>query len=161
MTDFRIGHGYDVHRLVPGRALILGGVDIPFRLGLEGHSDADVLLHSLADAMLGACAMRDIGYHFPDTDDRYKDISSIILLEKTYTLIKERGYTLGNADITVIAQAPRLSPYIDMMRNNIAAALKTDISWISVKATTEEHMGFTGSSEGIASHAVVLLSYDI
>ena len=153
----RIGHGYDVHRLVEGRKLILGGVQIEHTLGLLGHSDADVLTHALMDAMLGALALGDIGKHFPDTDQRYKGIDSRELLRHTAKLIAEKGWQLGNADMTIIAQAPKMAPHIQTMRENIAADLNTDIDNISVKATTEEKLGFTGSGEGIAARAVVLL----
>lgn len=153
----RIGHGYDVHRLVPGRKLILGGVEIPFELGLEGHSDADVLVHAIMDALLGAAALGDIGLHFPDTDPRYKGISSIILLEKVGELLREKGYEPGNIDATIIAQKPKLRPYIDEMRKHVAAALDMSVEDVSVKATTEEGLGFTGTQEGISSHAVCLI----
>ena len=153
----RIGHGYDVHRLVEGRSLILGGVRIPFEKGLDGHSDADVLTHAVMDAMLGAAAMGDIGKLFPDTDDRYLGADSIALLREVDRRLTEAGYRLGNLDVTVIAQRPKLAPYINQMRQNLAAALRTELQNISVKATTEEHLGFTGSGEGIAAHAVCLL----
>ena len=153
----RIGEGYDVHRLVQERKLILGGVEIPYEKGLLGHSDADALLHALMDAMLGALALGDIGKHFPDTDPRYKGIDSRELLRHTAALIKEKGWQLGNADMTIIAQAPKMAPHIQTMRENIAADLDTDIDNISVKATTEEKLGFTGAGEGIAARAVVLL----
>jgi len=154
----RIGHGYDAHRLVTGRKLILGGVDVPHDLGLDGHSDADVLVHALMDAMLGAAALGDIGKLFPDSDAAYKGIDSMILLKEVTRVIGEKGYALGNADCTIIAQKPKLAPYLPQMRRNIADVLGVDIDCISVKATTEERMGFTGSCEGIASHAVVLLT---
>ncbi len=154
----RIGSGYDVHRLTDGRKLILCGVDIPFEKGLLGHSDADVALHALMDAMLGAAAMGDIGRHFPDTEDRYKGISSLELLKRTAAIIDEAGYRLANADVTIIAQRPRISPYIQEMRANIAGALGMDISNISVKATTTERLGFTGREEGIAAQAICLLN---
>ena len=153
----RIGHGYDVHRLVEGRSLILGGVRIPFEKGLDGHSDADVLTHAVMDALLGAAAMGDIGKLFPDTDDRYLGADSIALLREVDRRLTEAGYRLGNLDATIIAQRPKLAPYIAQMRRNIADALRTDIGNISVKATTEERLGFTGSGEGIAAHAVCLL----
>ena len=153
----RIGHGYDVHRLVEGRALILGGVRIPFEKGLDGHSDADVLTHAVMDALLGAAAMGDIGKLFPDTDDRYLGADSIALLREVDRRLTEAGYRLGNLDVTVIAQRPKLAPYINQMRQNLAAALRTELQNVSVKATTEEHLGFTGSGEGIATHAVCLL----
>lgn len=153
----RIGHGYDVHRLVEDRKLILGGVEIPHTKGLLGHSDADVLVHALMDAMLGAAAMGDIGKLFPDSDDRFLNADSIELLKTVSGKLNEAGYRLINADCTLIAQRPKLAPYIDLMRNNIAAAAGVDPSCISVKATTEERLGFTGSEEGIAAHAVVLI----
>jgi 2-C-methyl-D-erythritol 2,4-cyclodiphosphate synthase len=153
----RIGFGYDAHRLVPGRDLILGGVKIPFERGSEGHSDADVPLHALCDALLGACALGDIGLHFPDTDLRWRGADSRVILADTYAKIAAAGFTLGNADITLVAQAPKLAPYIEQMRINIAQTLECDISQISVKATTEEKMGFTGSGEGLSSYAMVLL----
>ena len=155
----RIGHGYDVHRLIndPERRLVLGGVEIPSELALEGHSDADVLTHAVMDALLGALALGDIGKHFPDTDDRYLGISSMLLLEKVMELVRAAGASVSNIDATVIAQRPRLAGYIDDMRANLAAALGVDVSRVSVKATTEEKLGFTGRGEGIAAHAVVLL----
>lgn len=153
----RIGHGYDVHRLVEGRSLILGGVCIPFEKGLDGHSDADVLTHAVMDALLGAAAMGDIGKLFPDTDDRYLGADSIALLREVNRRLTEAGYRLGNLDVTVIAQRPKLAPYINQMRQNLAAALHTELQNVSVKATTEEHLGFTGSGEGIAAHAVCLI----
>ena len=153
----RIGHGYDVHRLVEGRSLILGGVRIPFEKGLDGHSDADVLTHAVMDALLGAAAMGDIGKLFPDTDDRYLGADSIALLREVDRRLTEAGYRLGNLDVTVIAQRPKLAPYINQMRQNLAAALRTELQNVSIKATTEEHLGFTGSGEGIAAHAVCLL----
>lgn len=153
----RIGEGYDVHRLEEGRKLILGGVEIPYEKGLLGHSDADALLHALMDALLGALALGDIGKHFPDTDERYKGIDSRELLRHTAALIREKGWKLGNADMTIIAQKPKMAPHIRAMRENIAADLDTDTENISVKATTEEKLGFTGSGEGIAARAVVLL----
>ena len=153
----RIGHGYDVHRLVEGRSLVLGGVRIPFEKGLDGHSDADVLTHAVMDALLGAAAMGDIGKLFPDTDDRYLGADSIALLREVDRRLTEAGYRLGNLDVTVIAQRPKLAPYINQMRQNLAAALHTELQNVSVKATTEEGLGFTGSGEGIAAHAVCLL----
>ncbi len=153
----RIGHGYDVHRLAEGRALILGGVNLPHSVGLLGHSDADVLVHALCDALLGAMALGDIGKHFPDSDEKYRGISSILLLSHIKGLMDERGFTLSNCDITVIAQAPKLAPHIDEMRRNIAKTLDTDISNVNIKATTEEKLGFTGRCEGIAAHCVVLI----
>ena len=157
MFDYRIGHGYDVHKLVAGRKLILGGVEIPHETGLLGHSDADVVLHALMDALLGAAALGDIGKHFPDTDDAYKGISSLELLGRVKALLEKDGYSLANADMTVIAQAPKLAPYMSGMRSNIAKMLDVPEGCINVKATTEEHLGFTGRGEGIAAHAVVLL----
>ncbi len=153
----RIGHGYDVHRLTENRKLILGGVEIPYEKGLLGHSDADVLVHALMDAMLGAAALGDIGKLFPDNDDAYLGADSLVLLKKVSDLIREHGYTLSNADCTVIAQRPRLSPFIDEMRKRVAEAAGVDVGRISVKATTEEKLGFTGEGLGIAAHAVVLL----
>ena len=157
MLNFRIGHGYDVHALVPGRKLILGGVEVPHILGLDGHSDADVLVHALMDAMLGAVSLGDIGRHFPDNDDSYKGISSMLLLEKVCKLIAENGYKLSNADITVIAQKPKLAPFISQMVKNIAGIIVCEENAINIKATTEEKLGFTGKEEGISTHAVVLL----
>ncbi len=153
----RIGHGYDVHRLVEGRRLILGGVDIPHVKGLLGHSDADVLLHAISDALLGAAALGDIGKHFPDTDPRYAGADSLMLLRRVGELIAERGYAVVNIDSTVIAQAPKLAPHIGQMRQNIARALSIDVDCVSVKATTEERLGFTGDGSGIAAHAVCLI----
>ena len=153
----RIGQGYDVHRLVEGRRLILGGVDVPHEKGLLGHSDADVLLHAISDALLGAAALGDIGQHFPDRDPRYCGISSITLLKEVRALILRGGYRIENVDSTVVAQAPKLMPYLPQMRENIAEALGIDVSRVSVKATTEEHLGFTGSGEGIAAQAIALL----
>jgi 2-C-methyl-D-erythritol 2,4-cyclodiphosphate synthase len=154
----RIGHGYDVHQLVAERKLILGGVDIPHQLGLLGHSDADVLLHAICDAILGALGEGDIGKHFPDTDPAYKGISSLKLLHEVMALAQGKGYVLGNIDATIIAQRPKLAPFIPRMRENIAAACAADVSRINVKATTTEHLGFEGRGEGISSHAVVLLN---
>ena len=153
----RIGHGYDVHRLVFGRKLVIGGVNIPCEKGLDGHSDADVLLHAICDALLGAAALGDIGKHFPDTDERYKGINSLFLLEEVSKLLEQNGYSVINIDSTIIAQTPKLSPYIDEMVNNISASLNIKPENISVKATTEEHLGFTGAGEGIASHAVCII----
>ena len=153
----RIGHGYDVHRLVPGRALILGGVKIPYELGLDGHSDADVLLHAVMDALLGAAALRDIGYHFPDTDPTYKGADSMQLLKEVGRKIAAAGYRVGNIDVTMIAQKPKLKDYIPTMAKNIAAALGIEENRVNVKATTEERLGFTGSGEGMSCHAVCLL----
>lgn len=153
----RIGHGYDVHRFAPERKLILGGVEIEHEMGLLGHSDADVLTHALMDAMLGAAALGDIGLHFPDTDEKYKGADSILLLKRVKEIVAEKGYTLGNADITVVAQAPKLRPYIDEMVRCISLAIGCETDRINIKATTEEKLGFTGRKEGISAHAVVLL----
>ena len=153
----RIGHGYDVHRLVPGRDLVLGGVHIPYELGLLGHSDADVLLHAVMDALLGAAGMRDIGFHFPDTDPMYKGADSMELLRRVGQMLRRAGYGVGNIDVTMIAQHPKLKDYIPKMAENIAAALETDASRVNVKATTEEHLGFTGEMLGMSCHAVCLL----
>lgn len=155
--EFRIGHGYDVHRLKAGRKLILGGVEIPCEKGLDGHSDADVLAHAVADSILGGLALGDIGTHFPDTDPAYKGADSILLLEKTAAMAADRGYRIGNIDATVLAQAPKLASHIAGMRENLAAACKIETSQVSVKATTEEKLGFTGAGEGIAAHAVCTL----
>ena len=157
MIPFRIGHGYDVHRLVEGRALILGGVTIPFEKGLDGHSDADVLLHAITDALLGAAALGDIGKLYPDNDSRFLGIDSLLLLKDTFDRLTHLGYTVGNVDATVIAQRPKLAPFIPTMRENIAKTLNLPLDCVNVKATTEERLGFTGSGEGIAAHAVALL----
>ena len=154
----RIGMGYDVHKLVKDRKLILGGVDIPHELGLLGHSDADVLLHAIMDALLGAAGLGDIGKHFPDTDPAYSGISSMVLLERVAELLSEKGYLVDNIDATVIAQRPKLRPYIAQMEENIARALEISPEQVNVKATTEEHLGFTGREEGIAAQAVCLLT---
>lgn len=154
----RIGMGYDVHRLVEGRDLIMGGMKIPYEKGLLGHSDADVLLHAVMDALLGAAALGDIGKHFPDTDPAYKGISSIKLLEKVGELLNENGFLIENIDATIIAQAPKMRPHIDTMRANIAAALDIEVSQVNVKATTEEGLGFTGTGEGISSQAICMLT---
>ena len=153
----RIGHGYDVHRLVEGRALILGGVKIDYHLGLLGHSDADVLVHAIMDALLGAAALGDIGKHFPDTDPTYKGADSLALTRHVASLLREKGYRVVNVDSTVIAQRPKLAPHIQLMREKIADALEISLDDVNVKATTEEKLGFTGRKEGISSHAVVLL----
>ena len=153
----RIGHGYDVHRLVTGRKLILGGVEIPWDRGLDGHSDADVLTHALMDALLGAAGLGDIGRHFPDNDDRFLGIDSHELLKQVCRMLTERGLTLGNADITVIAQKPKLAPYLDRMRASLAKTMSVSEGQINLKATTEERLGFTGREEGIAAHCVCLL----
>ena len=153
----RIGHGYDVHRLAAGRDLILGGVQIPHRMGLDGHSDADVLTHAVMDALLGAAALGDIGQHFPDTDPAYLGISSLKLLTRVWALITERGYRLGNLDVTVLAQKPKLAPYLPQIKEKLCAILGAEPDRVNIKATTEEHLGFTGREEGIACHAVCLL----
>lgn len=154
----RIGHGYDVHRLTPGRKLILGGVLIPYEKGLLGHSDADVLSHAISDALLGALALGDIGKWFPDTDERYKGADSLVLLGQVAAMLAERGWQIGNIDATILAQRPKLRGYIDTMRENLAKACGVSPDQVSVKATTEEGLGFTGKGEGIAAHAVCLLS---
>ncbi len=157
MTNLRIGHGYDVHRLVQGRRLVLGGVDIPWERGLDGHSDADVLVHAVMDALLGAAGLEDIGCLFPDGDDAYLGISSILLLQRVSALLKERGITVVNVDATLLAQRPKLAPYRQAMRENIARALDIPAKRVGVKATTEEHLGFTGEELGMAAHAVALV----
>ena len=157
MSEFRIGHGYDVHKLAEGRRLILGGVDIPHSMGLLGHSDADVLIHAVMDAIIGALGEGDIGKHFPDTSDEFKDISSMNLLVRVRNLLESRDAKIQNIDSTLILQKPRVSPYVEKMRKNIAFALGCDESRINVKATTEEKLGFTGREEGISAHAVVIL----
>lgn len=157
MHKIRIGHGYDVHRLVEDRKLILGGVEIPFERGLLGHSDADVLLHAISDALLGAVALGDIGKHFPDTDPRYAGADSMLLLKEVVRLVRNEGYQVGNLDATILCQRPKLAGFIAAMRENIAACCEIPVSDVSVKATTEEKLGFTGSGEGIAVHAVALL----
>ena len=154
---FRIGFGYDVHKLVEHRKLILGGVEIPFEKGLLGHSDADVLIHAIIDALFGALALGDIGYNFPDTDQSFKDINSRILLKKAYQIISEKGWKINNLDITVCAQKPKLAKYILQMRENISSDLKCDIDLISIKATTEENLGISGSENGMTAHCVVML----
>ena len=153
----RIGHGYDVHRLVNGRKLILGGVEVEYEKGLLGHSDADVLTHALMDALLGAAALGDIGKLFPDNDDAFLDADSVKLLKKVCAVVKEHGYKLGNADRTIIAQRPKLAPFIDKMRETLASAMDVPVSALSIKATTEERLGFTGEGLGIAAHAVCLI----
>ena len=155
--NIRIGHGYDVHQLTEGRDLIIGGVNIPHHKGLLGHSDADVLLHAISDSLLGALALGDIGKYFPDTDDEYKGANSLELLACVYELVKAKGYEVGNIDATILAQAPKLAPYIPQMRLNIARALEIELDSVSVKATTEEKLGFTGEEKGIAAHAVCLV----
>ncbi len=153
----RIGHGYDVHAFSDNRKCIIGGVEIPYEKGLLGHSDADVLLHAISDSLLGAAALGDIGKHFPDTDPQYKGANSLMLLESVVNLINSKGYTVNNIDATVIAQAPKMAPYIRQMRQNIADALKVDVDFVNVKATTEEKLGFTGRKEGISAHCVCLI----
>lgn len=153
----RIGHGYDVHRLVPGRKLILGGVDIPHHLGLQGHSDADVVTHALMDALLGAAALGDIGVHFPDHDPAYAGASSLTLLGRVVELLRQAGWQVGNVDLTILAQQPKLRPHIPQMRQNYARVMGLPVDFISVKATTEEGLGFTGREQGIAAHGVVLI----
>ena len=157
MTKLRVGHGYDVHRLVEGRALILGGVTVPFDRGLLGHSDADVLTHAVMDALLGAAALGDIGKLFPDSEAAYAGADSIALLERVTALLREHGWQVGNVDATVVAQTPKLAPYIPEMRRRLAEAMGLDAGRVSVKATTEEGLGFTGSGEGIAAHAAALV----
>lgn len=156
----RIGYGYDVHRLAEDRALVLGGVTVPFEKGLLGHSDADVLLHALMDALLGAAALGDIGHLFPDTDERYRGADSRELLRRVAKVLAENGFTAGNVDVTLVAQRPRIAPYVPRMRENIAADLSLPLGAVSVKATTEEHLGFTGSGEGMAAHAVALVFHE-
>ena len=153
----RIGHGYDVHRLTEGRKCIIGGVDIPYDRGLLGHSDEDVLTHAIMDALLGAAALGDIGHLFPDSDDAFLGADSLVLLQQVREVLAEHGWKLGNLDATVIAQAPKMAPHISRMRENIADCLRTEVGNVSIKATTEEHLGFTGSGEGIAAHAVCLI----
>ena len=157
MTNLRIGHGYDVHRLKTGRALILGGVNIPYDLGLDGHSDADVLTHAIMDALLGAAAAGDIGKLFPDNDEAFRGISSLELLRRVKLHLEEKNYKIVNVDATIVAQAPKLSPYRETMRENLAKVMEVDVEQVSVKATTEEHLGFTGKGEGIAAHAICLI----
>lgn len=157
MTKLRVGHGYDVHRLTEGRALILGGVTVPFDRGLLGHSDADVLTHAVMDALLGAAALGDIGKLFPDSDAAYAGADSIALLERVTALLREHGWQVGNVDATVMAQTPKLAPYVPEMRRRLAEAMGLNVDCVSVKATTEERLGFTGSGEGMAAHAVALI----
>ena len=157
MTNLRVGHGYDVHRLKTGRVLILGGVTIPYDLGLDGHSDADVLTHAIMDALLGAAAAGDIGKLFPDNDEAFRGISSLELLRRIKLHLAEKNYKIVNVDATIIAQAPKLAPYREEMRENLARVMEVDVEQVSVKATTEEHLGFTGSGEGIAAHAICLI----
>ncbi len=156
--SIRVGHGYDVHQFAPNRKLIIGGIEIPYKMGLLGHSDADVLLHAICDSLLGAAALGDIGTHFPDTDAKYKGIDSMNLLKEVCELLSNKGYSIGNIDATVIAQAPKLKSYIPEMRQKIALAMGIDIDCISIKATTEEKLGFTGRMEGISAHCVSLIS---
>ncbi|MCI6870381.1 MAG: 2-C-methyl-D-erythritol 2,4-cyclodiphosphate synthase [Selenomonadales bacterium] len=153
----RIGQGYDVHRLVEGRKLIIGGVDIPHNVGLLGHSDADVLLHAISDAILGAAALGDIGKHFPDTDPKFKGADSLVLLSHCGKLVREKGYRINNIDATIVAQRPKMAPHIQTMRENIARALEIEINQVNVKATTEEKLGFTGTEQGISSYAAALI----
>ena len=157
MSKIRIGHGYDVHRLVPGRKLIIGGVDIPFETGLLGHSDADVLSHAIADALLGAAGEKDIGFHFPDSDDKYKGISSLEILRSVKQIIKSKGAAISNIDATIVIQQPKMMPYIEKMKENIASALEIPTDDVNIKATTEEHLGFTGCGDGAAAHAVCII----
>ncbi len=154
---YRIGNGYDVHRLIKGRKLILGGVDIPHGLGLDGHSDADVLCHALCDSLLGACGAGDLGKYFPDTDNKWKGVSSLVLLEKSGELVAERGFQISNIDTTIVAQQPKIGPHIESMTTNISETLKIDPTQINIKATTTERLGFAGREEGIAAYAVALL----
>lgn len=157
MTPFRIGHGYDVHRLVEGRPLILGGVNVPYELGLLGHSDADVLTHAVMDALLGAAALGDIGRHFPDSDEAYRGADSLMLASRVAKLLGENGYRIVNVDATLIAQKPKIAPFMEQMRANLASALGVEVGQINIKATTEEHLGFTGEGLGMAAHAVCLI----
>lgn len=156
----KIGHGYDVHKLVAERKLIIGGVNIPYEQGLLGHSDADVLCHAIADALLGAAGKRDIGFHFPDTDPKYHGVSSLLLLSEVQKILSNDGYSIGNIDCTLIAQAPKMAPYLLAMRENIAGTLKIDTENINIKATTEEKLGFTGRKEGISAHSVCIIEKD-
>ena len=160
MIDYKIGHGYDVHKLVEGRPLILGGVNIPYEKGLLGHSDADVLVHAVMDALIGALALGDIGRHFPDSSEEFRGISSLELLRRVRVLLEANSATVGNIDATVVMQAPKLLPYINIMRENMANVLGVDIGSVNVKATTEERLGFTGSGEGASAHAVCILKID-
>lgn len=157
MSEFRIGHGYDVHRFASDRKLIIGGVDIPYEKGLLGHSDADVLCHAIADSLLGAVGERDIGYHFPDSDDRYKGISSLVLLEHVMRILKSHNAKISNIDSTVIMQKPHISKYIEEMKINISKALNVSAEKVNIKATTEEKLGFTGREEGVSAHAVCIV----
>ena len=160
MIEYRVGHGYDVHRLVPDRRLIIGGVDIPYEKGLLGHSDADVLLHAIMDALLGAAGMGDIGRHFPDTDEKFRGISSLLLLRNVGEMLNASGYRVVNVDSTLVLQRPKVAPYVAEMVENIATALDVEAERINVKATTEEHLGFTGSGEGASAHAVAMLLHN-
>ena len=160
MTEYRVGHGYDVHRLVPDRRLIIGGVDIPYEKGLLGHSDADVLLHAIMDALLGAAGMGDIGRNFPDTDEKFRGISSLLLLRNVGEMLNASGYRVVNVDSTLVLQRPKVAPYVAEMGENIATALGVEVERINVKATTEEHLGFTGSGEGASAHAVAMLLHN-
>lgn len=157
IPDIRVGHGYDVHRLTAGRKLVLGGVDIPYELGLLGHSDADVLVHAVLDALIGAIGLGDIGKHFPDTDPAYQGISSMVLAERVAELLRDNGFSVGNIDATVVAQKPKLLPYIPKMKSNIADVFGLPSDRVNIKATTEEQLGFTGRGEGISAHAVCLI----
>lgn len=157
IPDIRVGHGYDVHRLTAGRKLVLGGVDIPYELGLLGHSDADVLVHAVLDALIGAIGLGDIGKHFPDTDPAYQGISSMVLAERVAELLRDNGFSVGNIDATVVAQRPKLLPYIPKMKSNIADVFSLPSDRVNIKATTEEQLGFTGRGEGISAHAVCLI----
>lgn len=158
MCNFRVGHGYDVHRLVSGRRLVLGGVDIPYELGLDGHSDADVLVHAIMDALIGAMGLGDIGKHFPDTSGEFKDISSIVLLERVRKMLAEHDFDVVNIDATLILQRPKIAPHIEKMVERISDALSMEKEFVNVKATTEEHLGFTGRGEGVSAHAVALIT---
>lgn len=160
IPDIRVGHGYDVHRLIAGRKLVLGGVDIPYELGLLGHSDADVLVHAVLDALIGAIGLGDIGKHFPDTDPAYQGISSMVLAERVAELLRDNGFSVGNIDATVVAQRPKLLPYIPKMKSNIADVFGLPSDRVNIKATTEEQLGFTGRGEGISAHAVCLIVRD-
>lgn len=157
MCEYRVGHGYDVHRLVEGRSLILGGVEIPYSLGLDGHSDADVLVHAIMDALLGASAMGDIGRHFPDSSEEFRGISSIKLLSCVYEKLKSAGFEIVNIDSTLVLQKPKIAPYIEKMKSIISKTLCLDEGRVNIKATTEEHLGFTGRGEGVAAHAVAMI----
>ena len=159
VSGIRVGHGYDVHRLVPNRRLVVGGVDIPYELGLLGHSDADVLLHAIMDSILGALALGDIGRHFPDSDERWRGISSLLLLSEVGRMLGDKGARILNIDATVVLQRPKIAPYIAKMVENVANTLGIEVDRVNIKATTEEHLGFTGSGEGAAAHAVALIEY--